>query len=75
MEAVGAYEVVEHGPPLAAARGAMIMAHGRGATARDILTLVPEIMRPELTYLALQAPGNEWYPFPFTAPLRPITPP
>ena len=69
MDPIGAYEVLEMGEPLVTARVAMIMVHGRGASAPDILTLVPEIDRPGLAYLAPQAPGNAWYPYPFTSPI------
>jgi predicted esterase len=47
----------------------MIMIHGRGAAAEDILTLVPELDQPGFAYLAPQAAGGTWYPYPFTAPL------
>ena len=70
MESIGAYEVHESGVPLAAARLAMIMVHGRGASARDILTLAPDIDRPGIAYLAPQAPGNAWYPHPFMSPME-----
>jgi len=58
------------GPALDHAGAAMVMLHGRGATARDILTLVPELEQPGWTFLAPQAAGDTWYPFPFTAPLE-----
>lgn len=48
----------------------MVMIHGRGATARDILTLVPELEQPGWTFLAPQAAGGTWYPYPFTAPIE-----
>jgi len=70
MEAIGDYQVLETGAPLKTARAAMIMVHGRGASAPDILTLAPEIDRPGLAYVAPQAPGNAWYPYPFTSPLE-----
>jgi len=57
------------GEPLEKARAAMIMMHGRGASAEDILTLVPEINRPGFTYLAPQAANSAWYPNSFLAPL------
>jgi len=57
------------GEPLEKARAAMIMMHGRGASAEDILTLVPEINRPGFVYLAPQAANNAWYPNSFLAPL------
>jgi len=48
----------------------VILLHGRGAAAEDILTLVPEIDRPKLAYLAPQAAGFSWYPQGFMAPLE-----
>jgi phospholipase/carboxylesterase len=61
--------VLEAGEPLNRARGAMILAHGRGATAEDIMTIAAELQHPGFAYLAPQAAGNAWYPYPFTAPL------
>jgi predicted esterase len=62
--------VVEAGEPLAKARAAMILLHGRGATAADIMTVAAELIHPGFAYLAPQAEGNAWYPYPFTAPLE-----
>src|SRR5206468_1933516 len=62
--------VLQAGEPLAAARAAMVLLHGRGATAEDIMTLAAEVQRPGWAYLAPQAAGNAWYPNPFTAPLE-----
>lgn len=61
---------MEAGVPLEAARAAMILLHGRGATAEDIMTIASELEQPEWSYLAPQAAGNAWYPNPFTAPLE-----
>lgn len=52
------------------AGAAMVMIHGRGATAEDILTLAPELMRPGWSFLAPQAAGGAWYPDTFMAPLE-----
>jgi phospholipase/carboxylesterase len=62
--------VLEAGERLGQATGAMILAHGRGATAEDILTVAAELVHPGIAYLAPQASGNAWYPNPFTAPLE-----
>src|SRR6202163_3004710 len=62
--------VLEAGERLGKARAAMILAHGRGATAEDIMTVAAELMQPGVAYLAPQAAGNAWYPNPFTAPLE-----
>ncbi|MCW5718451.1 MAG: dienelactone hydrolase family protein [Bauldia sp.] len=51
-----------------AAKAAMILLHGRGATARDILGLAGAIGRPDIAYVAPQATGNTWYPHRFLVP-------
>jgi phospholipase/carboxylesterase len=61
--------VLTVGEPLASARAAMIMVHGRGATAADILMLAEELPRPGFAYLAPEAAGNTWYPNSFLAPI------
>lgn len=61
--------VLAAGADLAGARAALILLHGRGATAEDILTFAPLLAQPGLAFLAPQAAGNTWYPNPFTAPL------
>jgi predicted esterase len=58
------------GEPLATARAAMILVHGRGASAEDIMTIGAELMRPGFAYLAPRAAGHAWYPNPFTAPFE-----
>ena len=57
------------GEPLESAKAAMIMVHGRGATAEDILMLADEFKQPGFAYLAPQAAGNTWYPNSFLAPI------
>jgi predicted esterase len=65
-----AMPVVQAGDPLGTARAAMILLHGRGASAEDIMTVAAELTQPGFAYLAPQAAGNAWYPNPFTAPLE-----
>jgi predicted esterase len=60
--------VLGMGQPLAAAKAVLIMLHGRGARAEDILSLVPELDQPDFAYLAPQAAGNTWYPYRFLEP-------
>ncbi len=62
--------VLEAGDPLGKARAAMILLHGRGASAEDVMTIAAELPQPGFAYLAPQAAGNAWYPNPFTAPLE-----
>lgn len=58
------------GEPLDQAKSAMLMVHGRGATAEDILSLASEFNLSGFAYFAPQAAGNTWYPNRFTAPLE-----
>jgi predicted esterase len=65
--------VVRAGRPLREAEAAVVMVHGRGATAESILTLAEEFGQPEpadLAYIAPQAPGQTWYPQSFLAPIE-----
>jgi predicted esterase len=57
------------GEPPQRARAAMVMVHGRGASARDILSLAPVLDRPAFAYAAPQAAAGTWYPNSFLAPL------
>lgn len=62
--------VLVAGRPEDEATAAAILVHGRGASARDILTLARELRQPELAYLAPQAAGSTWYPRSFLAPIE-----
>jgi phospholipase/carboxylesterase/glyoxalase family protein len=57
--------VLAAGAPMASARAAMIMLHGRGANAADILGLAQVLDRPGIAYLAPDAAGSMWYRNPF----------
>lgn len=58
------------GQPLHQASAAMILVHGRGAAAADILELADYLPHPEMVYLAPQAQGNTWYPYSFLYPME-----
>ena len=63
--------VLRGGAPLKGARAALILVHGRGAQAEDILSLGEDVSHglPGVSLLAPQAAGNTWYPQRFLAPL------
>lgn len=61
--------VLTSGRPLAQAQAAMILVHGRGATAASILDLADLLPHPDMVYLAPQAADNTWYPYSFLSPL------
>ncbi len=57
------------GEPLNSARAAMLMVHGRGARAEDILSIADQLAQPGFVYFAPQASENTWYPNRFLVPL------
>lgn len=61
--------VLQRGRALDSATGAVVLVHGRGASAEDILGLADEFDLPELAYLAPQAAGHTWYPYSFLQPI------
>jgi predicted esterase len=62
--------VLTLGPPPSAARATMIMVHGRGASAHDMLGLAREIAIADVAVLAPQAAGQTWYPYSFLSPIE-----
>lgn len=61
--------ILTYGEPLERAKAAMVMMHGRGAGAKDMLGLAAELNQPGFIYLAPQAAGYSWYPNSFLAPI------
>ena len=61
--------ILTAGDPLDRARAAMVMTHGRGARAENILELARELPGSGFAYLAPQAAGETWYPKRFIAPI------
>ncbi|MGH9159982.1 MAG: alpha/beta hydrolase [Vicinamibacteraceae bacterium] len=61
--------VLRQGPDPSAARLSVILVHGRGGAAADMLTLAQELDGSDVAYLAPQAAGATWYPYSFLAPL------
>ena len=49
------------------AQKALIMIHGRGGNATDIVSLADHLQVADYALLAPQAPDNSWYPFSFMA--------
>lgn len=62
--------LLSSGCQLNEARNAMILLHGRGASAEDILFLADLINLPGYAYLAPEAKDRSWYPYPFTTPIH-----
>jgi len=63
-------QVLTAGVSLEDAQSVMVMLHGRGAGAFDILSLAQEFEDKEFAYLAPQAAQNSWYPYRFIEPLE-----
>ncbi|HEY6221089.1 MAG TPA: dienelactone hydrolase family protein [Candidatus Eisenbacteria bacterium] len=66
----GGADILVVGTPLDEARAAMVLVHGRGATADDLLGLREEWSLAGLTLVAPQAAEFTWYPRTFLAPLE-----
>lgn len=61
---------LQDGPQPSAARLTMIMVHGRGASAEDMLSLAKEFGTTDIAFLAPQAAGRTWYPSSFLSPIQ-----
>jgi predicted esterase len=62
--------ILHDGPPPEQADAVLLLLHGRGASARDILSLYVELQLPTFAALAPQAAGHTWYPQSFLAPIE-----
>jgi predicted esterase len=62
--------VLTLGPAPETGRLTMIMAHGRGASAEDMLGLAAEFGTTDVAFLAPQAAGRTWYPSSFLSPIE-----
>lgn len=59
--------------PKGATKG-LVMLHGRGGSAADILSLLDHAALPEVATVAPQAPGSSWWPSSFLAPSAQMEP-
>lgn len=62
------YIITEKGKPLSGASKALILLHGRGGSAKDIIRLADEFSDGSYYVAAPQANNNAWYPFSFLEP-------
>ena len=62
--------VLHAGEEISRARAAVVILHGRGASAEDILGISDYLRYPGLAWLAPQAAGHVWYPERHFAPLE-----
>ena len=69
-------QIQTFGADIQNAKSAVILIHGRGSNASDIIgladVLTPEtnVANPQIAWVAPQATLNVWYPFPFTEPIE-----
>jgi predicted esterase len=70
QHAHGGQPVLRRGPPPRDARLVVILAHGRGSSAADLLGLAREFTVEDVSYLAPEAAGHTWYPYSFLAPIE-----
>jgi len=68
MNNVHPKNIIAAGKDLKDAKKVLIMIHGRGANAQDILSLGNYLNVKDFCLLAPQAFKNSWYPFSFLAP-------
>src|SRR5664279_2829837 len=61
-------KILTSGKKLEEAEKALIMIHGRGANAHDILSLADYLQVKDFALLAPEATNNTWYPYSFMAP-------
>lgn len=62
------YDIFEQGTTLDKAKKALILVHGRGASADDILGLAPYFTDESFYVAAPQATNHSWYPYSFMVP-------
>jgi predicted esterase len=66
----GNQPVLRHGPNARAARLAVILVHGRGGSAEDLLSLALELRLDDILFIAPQAADHTWYPYSFLTPME-----
>jgi predicted esterase len=62
------------GAPAGRARAGIVLAHGRGGSAADILGLMAHAALPDVAAIAPEAPGRSWWPTSFLAPMAQMEP-
>ncbi len=62
-------QIITGGAAISATGKVLIMVHGRGGSAEDILSLAPHLNVKDYTLIAPKATGGSWYPYSFMAPL------
>lgn len=63
-------KIITAGKNVTEAKKALILLHGRGATAENILGLASALHVDDYALIAPQATNNTWYPYSFIAPVE-----
>jgi phospholipase/carboxylesterase len=64
-------QIITAGAPIGQAKKAIIMIHGRGASANSILSLADHLaLFADMAIFAPQAAEHSWYPYSFMAPVE-----
>ena len=61
-------KIFSSGKNISEAKKVLVMVHGRGAFAEDILSLAGYFNVKDCALIAPQAENNTWYPYSFLAP-------
>ncbi len=64
---IDAYKILSQGSPINKASKALILLHGRGGSASEILSLADPFCNEQFYIAAPQAPHHTWYPYSFMA--------
>src|ERR1700733_1831822 len=63
-------QIITAGTPITQAKKALIMLHGRGASANSIMSLSNHLTLTDTVIIAPQATQHSWYPYSFMAPVE-----
>jgi phospholipase/carboxylesterase len=61
-------QIITAGKPVQQAKAALVILHGRGSNAQNIISLADDLNVTDFTVYAPQASQNSWYPYSFMAP-------
>ncbi|NCD69967.1 alpha/beta hydrolase [Mucilaginibacter agri] len=64
------YKIITAGVKPQEAKGALILLHGRGSTAHNMVGLANELDVADFAIYAPQATNHSWYPYSFLAPVQ-----
>jgi predicted esterase len=62
--------VLRRGQSPSVARIAVILVHGRGGSAAELLDLADDLGMDDIAWIAPQAAGQTWYPYSFLSPIE-----